>query len=311
MNYVVPAGEVNRPRSDLRLQQRTIQGRKEGVSQVPPDQGNGREVLSPARSVPTKQTRAVRKPFLQPEKAEPERPLSVTPAKPVLQQKPGRKAPARAVPAPVRPSQTIQTITPKTSTSVQPRQPDRTRSERALPVKKREQQEKLVLPSGSKPATPTRPAQTERTRQDRLTPAVSDRQKQPRSVKKPEVKETKPVKPLPRVWHLPSPQNRRRRRRMIRLQRDKTSRTNPINSMSVIGRRPNHIAVDGPGVMFLSFSAGWALVFLSFFLIGGGVVFQCGTRDCNRGRKVIPRVVGAGLTTFLCSYEEEKWRRRI
>jgi hypothetical protein len=100
-NYIVPAKEVNRPRSEMNLQQREIKSRGRGAQQVQPGQAGRRERVSPAKPG-------------QPEKARPER---VAPAKPRQQEKPGQAGrPERVSPA-------------------KPAQPEKARPERVAPTK--------------------------------------------------------------------------------------------------------------------------------------------------------------------------------
>ena len=102
-NYIVPAGEVNRPKSEMRLQQKEIRSRGEGtvgarpgVPAKPEQQPAARpERVAPARPSPPEQP------------GQPARPERVSPAKPAP---PERVAPARPSP-PEQPGQAGKTGT--------------------------------------------------------------------------------------------------------------------------------------------------------------------------------------------------------
>jgi hypothetical protein len=120
-NYIVPASEVNRPKSEIKLQQKEIKSRGEGTAGARPG--------------------AAAKPVQQP--AQPAaRPERVAPAKPSKQEKPGQPAGPERV-SPAKPAQ--------------PGQPA-ARPERVAPAKP-SKQEKPGQPAGPERVSPAKPAQ--------------------------------------------------------------------------------------------------------------------------------------------------------
>ena len=91
-NYIVPAKEVNRPKSEIKLQQREIKSSRRGAQQVQPGQPARPERVSPAKPGQTGQPAA--------------RPERVAPAKRSQQQKPGQ--PEKAQPKRVAPEKSGQ-----------------------------------------------------------------------------------------------------------------------------------------------------------------------------------------------------------
>jgi hypothetical protein len=160
-NYIVPANEVNRPKSEIKLQQREIKSSGRGAQQVQPGQAGGPERVSPPKPA-------------QPEKTRPER---VAPAKPSQQEKPGQPAgPERVSP-------------PK------PAQPEKARPERVAPAKP-SQQEKPGQAGGPERVSPPKPAQPDKARPERVAPARPSQQEKPGQAAGPErVSPPKPAQP--------------------------------------------------------------------------------------------------------------------
>ncbi|MBN2439641.1 MAG: FecR domain-containing protein [Deltaproteobacteria bacterium] len=155
-NYIVPAGEVNRPKSEIILQQREI---KSPGGAVKPQQ-QAQPAAGPARASPA----------TPPQSGQPAvRPERVAPVKPNQQEKPGK------------PTQTERVIPAKPPQSGQPA----ARPERVAPVKP-SQQEKPGQPTGTErvsPAKPPQPAQPA-ARPERAAPV-----KPQETIKPPEKKE--------------------------------------------------------------------------------------------------------------------------
>jgi hypothetical protein len=89
-NYIVPAKDVNRPKSEIKLQQREIKSSRGGAQQVQPGQPARPERMSPAKPAQPGQPAA--------------RPERVAPAKPAQQEKPGQPAGPDQV-SPAKPAQ--------------------------------------------------------------------------------------------------------------------------------------------------------------------------------------------------------------
>lgn len=119
-NYIVPAGEVNRPKSEVKLQQREINaGGKQGQQKKPAAQP---EKSPPERVSPAKP--------VQPEQAKPQR---AAPARPAQQERPGQPArPERVMPAQPEKSP------PKRVSPAKPVQPEQAKPQRVAPVKPEE-----------------------------------------------------------------------------------------------------------------------------------------------------------------------------
>jgi Family of unknown function (DUF6600) len=108
-NYIVPANQVNRPKSEIKLQQREIKSSRRGAQQVQPGQAG----VPPGHVSPAKPA--------QPQQARPER---VPPPRPGQQEQPGQpRGPEGVIPA-------------------KPGQPERARPERVAPEKAGPQEKK-------------------------------------------------------------------------------------------------------------------------------------------------------------------------
>jgi hypothetical protein len=100
-NYIVPANQVNRPKSEITLPQREIKGSGRGAQEVRPGQAGRPERVSPAK----------------PAQSEKERPKLAAPARPGQQEKTGQPpTPERASPAksarPKQPAARSERVTP-------------------------------------------------------------------------------------------------------------------------------------------------------------------------------------------------------
>jgi hypothetical protein len=143
-NYIVPAKDVNRPKSEIKLHQREIKSSGRGAQQVQPGQAGRPERVSPAKPA-------------QPERARPER---VAPARPGQQEKPGQAGgPERVSPA-------------------KPAQPERARPERVAPARPA-QQEQPGQAGRPERVSPAKPAQPEKARPERVAPAKPAQEEQP------------------------------------------------------------------------------------------------------------------------------------
>ena len=140
-NYIVPAGEMNRPKSEIKFQQKEIRNRGEGTAGARPGvpaKPEQQPAARPERVAPAKPS--------QPEQAvQPARPERVSPAKPAPPEQPAAR-PERVAPA--RPSQ-----------PEQPGQP--ARPERVAPAKP-SQPEQPGQPARPERVSPAKPAQPER-----------------------------------------------------------------------------------------------------------------------------------------------------
>ena len=142
-NYIVPVGEVNRPKSEIRLQQKEIRSRGEGtvgarpgVPAKPEQQPAARpERVAPARPSPPEQP------------GQPARPERVSPAKPA---QPERVAPARPSP----PEQPGQPARPERVSPAKPAQPERVAPARPSPPEQPGQPARPERVSPAKPAPP-------------------------------------------------------------------------------------------------------------------------------------------------------------
>jgi hypothetical protein len=199
-NHIVPANEVNKPKSEIKLQKKEI---KTGGKPVQP--------AGPQQVIPAKPA--------QPEKpaARPER---VTPVKPEQQEKPLQPArPERVIPEipaqPEAPTARPERVTPvKPDQQEKPAQPART--ERVIPVKpaqpekpvakpervmpvKPSQQEKPAQPARPERVIPVKPAQPEKpvAKPERVMPVKPSQQKKPAQPARPErVIPAKPAQPI-------------------------------------------------------------------------------------------------------------------
>jgi hypothetical protein len=167
-NHIVPSGEVNRPKSEIKLQKREIKASgKPGQQEKPAARP---ERVTPARSGQQEQPGQPAGParVIPAKPAQPERPAArperVAPARPGQQEKPGQPTgPARVIPA-------------------KPAQPERpaARSERVVPARPG-QQEKPGQPTGPARVIPAKPAKPEQpaARPERVAPARPGQQEQP------------------------------------------------------------------------------------------------------------------------------------
>ncbi len=216
-NYIVPANEVNRPKSEIKLQQRSIKSSGPAVQKARPAQP---EQVSPERAIParpaqpeparperaipampaqpepSRQERAIPARPAQPEPSRPERAIPAMPAQP----EPAR--PERAIPAipaqpeparqervtPVRPAQPEQ-VSPERALPARPAQPEPSRPERALPARPAQPE-----PARQERAIPSMPAQPEPARQERALPA---RPAQPEPVRQERAIPARPAQPEP------------------------------------------------------------------------------------------------------------------
>ena len=165
-NHIVPAREVNRPKSEIKLQEREIKKRGEGEAEISP-WGIGRP------GPPSERSGQPRPPAERPERLVPER--STQQQQPVQPERSAQRlervAPVKPAqvdrPAPhERPAQRPERVAPERSAQQQqPIQPERPaqRLERVAPVKPAQV---------DKPVPPEQPAQ----RPERLTPAKPEQQ---------------------------------------------------------------------------------------------------------------------------------------
>jgi hypothetical protein len=222
-NYLVPASEVNRPKSEIKLQKREI--RSPGVAG--PEQQPGRpaersERVAPAR--PGQQER--RGQPAGPERVSPEKPAQpaerserVAPAKPGQQERRGQPAgPERVSPekpaqpaerpervAPAKPGQQERRGQPAGPERVSPEKPAQPaeRPERVAPAKPG-QQERRGQPAGPEQVSPEKPAQPAE-RPERVAPA-----KPKEAIKPPERKvEEKPKEQRPAQKQIEKPNDPR------------------------------------------------------------------------------------------------------
>jgi hypothetical protein len=169
-NRIVPAKEVNRPKSEIQFQQKEIKRRGEGATGTRPGQ-IGRPQRQP----------------LRPEQAAPER---VKPARPALQEKPGRTGePERVAPQITdKPEKPGQIGRPK----IQPVRPEQVGPERAKPAR---------------PGLREKPARTGEP--ERVAPEISGQPGKPGQIGRPQrqpvrpeqvrPERVKPAKPAPAV----------------------------------------------------------------------------------------------------------------
>ncbi len=156
-NNIVPAGEVNRPKPEIKLQQKEIKSHRERTAGALPE--------------------VVANPDQQPGKPE-ARPERMAPAKPDRQKQPG--SPVR--PERVRPAKPAQTAKPEA------------RLEEVAPAKvnQQKQPEPPVRPERVRPAKPDQPVKPE-AQPDQVAPAKVYQQKQPDPLLRPE--QVRPAKP--------------------------------------------------------------------------------------------------------------------
>jgi hypothetical protein len=148
-NYIVPTNEVNRPKSEIKLQQKEIKtSGKPGQQEKP---GARPERVAPAR------------PSQQEKPGQPAVPERVSPAKPAQPAQPAAR-PERVAPA--RPSQQEKPGKPAGPERVSPAKPalpeqPATRPERVVPVRPSQQEKpgQPAVPERVSPAKPAQPAQ--------------------------------------------------------------------------------------------------------------------------------------------------------
>jgi hypothetical protein len=135
-NYMVPASEVNRPKSEIKLQQKEIKTRgKPGQLEKPAQRGQ--PAVKPERVIPAKP-------------AQPTAPESVRPAKPGQPEKPAQRGQPAVKPERVIPAKPAQPTAPESVRPAKPGQPEKP-AQRGQPAVKPER----VIPT--KPAQPTAP----------------------------------------------------------------------------------------------------------------------------------------------------------
>ncbi len=202
-NHIVPAGEVNRPKTEIKLQQREIKTGGKPGQQEKPGQPAGPERASPAKPAQPEKARPERvlpaKP-VQPEQARPER---VVPVKPSQQEKRGQPAGPERV-SPAKPAQP-EKARPERVLPVKPVQPEQARPERVVPVKP-SQQEKRGQPAGPERASPAKPAQPEKARPERVLPVKPVQPEQARPERAAPVKPKETIKPPERAIEKPREQ---------------------------------------------------------------------------------------------------------
>jgi len=201
-NYIVPASEVNRPKSEIKLQQKEIKSRGKGTAgtrpgvAAKPEQQPGQPVQPAARP----ERVAPARPSQQEKPGQPAVPERVSPAKPAQPVQPAAR-PERVVPA--RPSQQEKPGQPAVPERVSPAKPVQpvqpaARPERVAPARPSQQQEKPVQPAVPERVSPAKPAQPEQpaARPERVAPV-----KPKETVKPPEraVEKPKEVKPTEKV----------------------------------------------------------------------------------------------------------------
>jgi hypothetical protein len=149
-NYIVPSGEVNRPKSEIKLQQKEIKGRGEGtgsarpgVSAKPEQQPAVRpERVAPARPSPPEQPGQPTRPE-RVSPAKPAPPERVAPARPSPPEQPGQPArPERVSPAKPAPPERVAPAKPSPPERPgQPAEPDRTKKQKQAPEQREDQPE--------------------------------------------------------------------------------------------------------------------------------------------------------------------------
>jgi hypothetical protein len=186
-NRIVPAAEVNRPKAEIKFQQREIKtGGKPGLPEKP--------AARPER-VPSA------RPSQQEQPSQPARPERVSPARPVQPEQPTAR-PERVAPArPIQQEKPGQPAGPERVTPARPAQPEQptARPERVAPARPI-QQEKPGQPAGPERVTPARPAQPvpPAARPERVAPARPSQQEQPSQPARPErVTPAKPAQSVP------------------------------------------------------------------------------------------------------------------
>ena len=190
-NYIVPASEVNRPKSEIKLQQREI--KSPGVAAKP-----GQQPAQPGQPAARPEPLAPAKPSQQEKQSQPAIPERVRPAKPAQPAQPA--APPERV-APAKPSQQEKPSQPTVPERVSPAKPAQpaqpaARPERVAPAKpsQQEKQSQPAVPARVSPAKPSQPAQPA-ARPEPVAPAKPSQQEKPGQ---PTVSPVKPAQPVAR-----------------------------------------------------------------------------------------------------------------
>jgi hypothetical protein len=191
-DHFVPAKDVSRPRTELKLPQRQIKGSGPGMPPVAPGQvAKPAEPATPGRSAKPEHPAGRETPARQSPPAQPSKPAErATPARPVQPEQPAPRVertapvptlqPARPTP-PAQPSKPAERVTP--ARPAQPEQPA-PRVERTAPVNTPQPARPTPPAQPSKPAeraTPARPAQPEQpaSRVERTAPVNIPQPAQP------------------------------------------------------------------------------------------------------------------------------------
>ncbi len=188
-NYIVPAREVNRPKSEIKLQQREI--KSPGVAAKPGKQPE-QPAARPERVVPAK-------PSKQERPGQPAGPERVGPVKPAQSERPAAR-PERVAPIkPRKQEKPGQPAGPERVSPAKPPQPGQpaARQERAAPAKP-SKQERPGQPAGPERVSPAKPAQPGQpaARPERVAPAKPSKQEKPSQPAGPErVNPAKPAQP--------------------------------------------------------------------------------------------------------------------
>ena len=220
-NYVVPAGEVNRPKSEIKFQQKEIKSRGEGTAGARPGVAAkpGQQPAQPGQPAARPERVAPARPSPQERPGQPAGPERVSPAKPAQPEQPAarpeRLAPARPSPQ-ERPGQPAGPERVSPAKPAQPEQPA-ARPERVAPARP-SPQERPGQPAGPERASPAKPTQPEQpaARPERVAPARPSPQERPGQPAGPErvspAKPAQPEQPAARPERVaparPSPQER-------------------------------------------------------------------------------------------------------
>jgi hypothetical protein len=140
-NYIVPAREVNRPKSEIKLQQREIKTQRKPGEQEKP----GQPLIKPERVIPTKEGQPPKPKGVTPEKPTPTKPEGVAPEKPARTRRPKPEGVTPEKPTPtkpegVAPEKPTRTRRPKPE-GVTPEKPAPTKPEGVAPTQPRSQEE--------------------------------------------------------------------------------------------------------------------------------------------------------------------------
>jgi len=191
-NHIVPAGEVSRPKAEIKLQQREI--KSPGVAGKPMQQP-----VQPEQPAARPERVAPARPGKQEQPRQPSVPERVSPAKSAQPEQPAAR-PERVAPArPGKQEQPRQPSVPERVSPAKPAQPEQpaARPERVAPAKPN-QQEQPRQPSVPERVSPAKSAQPEQptARPEPVAPARPSQQEQPRQPAVPErVSPAKPAQP--------------------------------------------------------------------------------------------------------------------